>query len=417
METKINLFKYNPHWEKQYRYPYPKTRQIFEKLKNTISKRQIVEIVGLRRTGKTTLLFQIINHLLEKKINPFSLFYFTFDEEKINLDDLFQLFSLQTQINLKKERVFIFLDEIQKLPNFQDQLKVYYDIYPNLKFFISGSTSLFVKKKSQESLAGRIIEFYLPPLNFKEYLYFKDKEEILEKPLVFEREIEKEFEVFLKSQFIESVFLKEISEKKEYFISIIKKIVFEDIPQIFPVEHPEVLWQIVKIIGQNPGILIDYQNLSKEIGISNKTLSSYLFYLEEAFLVKKIYNFSRNLITSEKKLKKFYLTSPSLSLAFSDFIEKGRLVENLLISLKNYKFFWRDAYQHEIDFINVENKKITPIEVKYKKEIDKKDLKNLIIFAKKYHTQRAIIFWKNIVASRKKIKDLKIEKLPAYFIS
>ena len=417
METKINLFKYNPHWEKQYRYPYSKTRQIFEKLKNTISKRQIVEIVGLRRTGKTTLLFQIINHLLEKKINPFSLFYFTFDEEKINLDDLFQLFSLQTQINLKKERVFIFLDEIQKLPNFQNQLKVYYDIYPNLKFFISGSTSLFVKKKSQESLAGRIIEFYLPPLNFKEYLYFKDKEEILEKPLVFEREIEKEFEVFLKSQFIESVFLKEISEKKEYFISIIKKIVFEDIPQIFPVEHPEVLWQIVKIIGQNPGILIDYQNLSKEIGISNKTLSSYLFYLEEAFLVKKIYNFSRNLITSEKKLKKFYLTSPSLSLAFSDFIEKGKLVENLLISLKNYKFFWRDAYQHEIDFINIENKKIIPIEVKYKKEIDKKDLKSLVIFSKKYQTKRAIIFWKNIVASKEKIRDLKIEKLPVYFIS
>jgi len=133
-------------------------------------------------------------------------------------------------------------------------------------------------------------------------------------------------------------------------------------------------------------------------------------------LVKKIYNFSRNLITSEKKLKKFYLTSPSLSSAFSEFIEKGRLVENLLISLKNYKFFWRDAYQHEIDFINAENKKIIPIEVKYKKEIGKKDLKNLIIFARKYGSQRAIIFWKNIVASKEKIKDLKIERLPVYFI-
>lgn len=211
-------------------------------------------------------------------------------------------------------------------------------------------------------------------------------------------------------------FLKEISEKKEYFVSIIKKIVFEDIPQIFPVEHPEVLWQIVKIIGQNPGILIDYQNLSKEIGISNKTLSSYLFYLEEAFLVKKIYNFSRNLITSEKKLKKFYLTSPSLSSVFSEFTEKGRLVENLLISLKNYKFFWRDAYHHEIDFINVEDKKIVPIEVKYKKEIEKKDLKSLIIFAKKYQTQKAIIFWKNIFASKEKIKGLQIERLPVYFL-
>ena len=49
-----------------------------------------------------------------------------------------------------------------------------------------------------------------------------------------------------------------------------------------------------------------------------------------------------------------------MSLAFSEFIEKGKLVENLLLSFKNYKFFWRDAYHHEIDFVNVENKRIVP---------------------------------------------------------
>ena len=416
MNSELNLLKYNPHWEKQFQYPYPKKRGIFDVLLNTISRRQIVEIVGLRRTGKTTILFQLINSLLNKDVNPYSILYFTFDEEISTLDDLLQVFSLQTQIDFKKEQVFIFLDEIQKLPNFQNQLKIYYDLYPNLKFFISGSTSLFLKKKTQESLAGRIISFYLPPLDFKEYLRFKDKSEVLEKPLVFEREIEKEFAIFLKSQFIESIFLKDPREKKEYLVSIVKKIIFEDIPQSFPVNNPEILWQLTKIIAQYPGLFINYQSLSKKIGVSNKRISAYLFYLEESFLVKKIYNFSRNLLTSEKKLKKFYLASPSSSWALSDFVSKDQLVENLVLSLGDYKFFWRDAYQHEVDFIKVQDSKIIPIEVKSKKDIQKKDLKNLIIFAKKFKTPKAIIFTENIKPAITKLKDLQIEQLPVYFV-
>ena len=416
MNSELNLLKYNPHWEKQFQYPYPKKRGIFDVLLNTISRRQIVEIVGLRRTGKTTILFQLINSLLNKDVNPYSILYFTFDEEISTLDDLLQVFSLQTQIDFKKEQVFIFLDEIQKLPNFQNQLKIYYDLYPNLKFFISGSTSLFLKKKTQESLAGRIISFYLPPLDFKEYLRFKDKSEVLEKPLVFEREIEKEFTIFLKSQFIESIFLKDLREKKEYLASIVKKIIFEDIPQFFPVNNPEILWQLTKIIAQYPGLFINYQSLSKKIGVSNKRISAYLFYLEESFLVKKVYNFSRNLLTSEKKLKKFYLASPSLSWALSDFVNKGQLVENLVLSLGDYKFFWRDAYQHEVDFIKVQDSKIIPIEVKSKKDIEKKDLKSLMIFAKKFKTPKAIIFTENVKPAITKLKDLQIEQLPVYFV-
>jgi hypothetical protein len=415
MEEK-NLLKYNRHWEKTFNYPFPKKREIFALLLKSLEKRQIVELIGLRRTGKTTLLFQIINYLLARHTNPFSIWYFTFDEEKIKLTELFQNFSRQTQSDFKKEKIYIFLDEIQKLPDFQNQLKVYYDLYPNLKFFISGSTSLFIKKKTQESLVGRIISFSLSPLNFSEYLYFKEKTEILRKPLVFKNEIEKEFEIFLESQFIESILIKETNERKDYFISIMKKIIFEDIPQIFPVENPEILWRILKIVAQNPGILIDYQGFSKEVGISNKTLSAYFFYLEEAFLVKKIYNFSRNLITSEKKLKKFYLVSPSFSWALTDFMDKGKLAENFVLSLKNYKFFWRDPYKHEIDFVEVENKGIIPVEVKYKEDIREKELRNFLFFSKRFKQKKAILLKKTLEEKKIKIKNLEIKETPIYFI-
>lgn len=410
------MLKYNRHWEKGFVYPYAKKRDIFEKLVDLLPKKQIIELAGLRRTGKTVLFFQLIKQLIETGQNPFSIWYFTFDEGEVDLDALFQKFSAETQLNFKKEKIYIFFDEIQKLDNFQSQLKVYYDLYPNLKFFISGSTSLFIRKKTQESLAGRIISLFLYPLNFREYLRFKEREEISEKPALFAAEIEKEFEVFLESQFIETAMMKTVEEKREYMLSIAKKIIYEDIPQIFPVENPEILWKISRIIAQEPGMIINLQNLSDDLGISAKTLSKYLFYLEESFLVRKIYNFSKNLLTSERKLKKYYLASPSFSAAVSDFIEKGKLAENFVISLKNYQFFWRDNYGHEVDFVDASDDKIIPVEIKYRNKVLPREMKNLLIFAKKFKTQKAVLVEKRVDREIIRYESLEIEKCPIFFL-
>jgi len=414
----MNLLKYNRHWE-NYKYPYQKRRFIFKELANEINTRQIVEISGLRRTGKTTLLFQLINHLVENSYNPFLLWYFTFDEEKLKLEELIHSFTKQTQVDFKKNKVFIFLDEIQKLPDFQNQLKIYYDLYPTIKFFISGSTSLFIKKKTQESLAGRLKSLFLMPLSFDEYLTFKDSSEILEKPHMFESEIENNLQIFLNNQFIESLDLNDLNQKRDYYIGIMRKIIFEDIPSIFSVNNPEILWQIIRIIAQKPGLFIDYQNLANDIGLSNKTISSYLYYLEESFLVKKLYNFSRNRITSEKKLKRYYLASPSFSWALTEFVDIGRMVENLAASLKDYHFFWRDSYQHEVDFIQIEkNNSIIPIEIKYKKQIQPKELKNILLFAKKFDCKKAIIFKKGVdeKTTTFSLPEIEIIEKPVYKI-
>jgi uncharacterized protein len=391
--TDLNLAKYNRHWEGEFIYPYAKKRDKFQELVENMDKKQIVELVGLRRTGKSVLFFQLINQLIEKEINRFSIWYFTFDDEESDLDKLLESFEKQSGVNFREKKVFVFLDEIQKLENFQAKIKVYYDLYPNIKFFISGSTSLFVRKKTQESLAGRIVSLFLPPLNFIEYLRFKEKENILEKTLAFEREIEKEFEIFLRSQFVESIEMN-LDERREYLSSIVRKIVFEDIPQVFPVENTEALWKIVRIISQSPGRIINLQELCQEIDISNKTLSNYLYYLEESFLVKKIYNFSKNLLTSEKRLKKYYLASPSFCWALTDFSENGKLAENVVISLRDYRFFWRDAYGHEVDFVDVKNEKIIPIEVKYRNNLSSNMLNNLEIFLNKFKIKEGVILGK-----------------------
>ena len=412
-----NLLKYNRHWEKGFKYPFPKKRKIFDLLCQSLEYKQIKELIGLRRTGKTTLLFQIINHLVEAGTDPFHIWYFTFDEEKTALSSLIEDFSRQTQIDHKNEKIVIILDEIQKLKGFQDQLKVYYDLYPNVQFIISGSISTFIRKKSQESLAGRVSTYTIHPLDFGEFLYFRDKTDVLEKKEIFKSEIEKEFELYLQSQLIESIFITGADRRKEYFISIIKKIVYEDIPQVFPVANPELLWVIVKIVSQNPGMLFDYYDVSREIGISNKTLSSYMHFLEEAFLVRKVYNFSKNMMTSEKKLKKFYLASPSFCWSITDFIDPGKLVENFVVSIKNHRFFWRDSYKHEIDFVSIEKEKAVPIEVKYKDKIREKELKNFLLFAKRFNAEQGILYNRNIEETKRVIDGFEIKQLPVYFIN
>jgi len=407
------LRKFNRHWEPGFRYPYPVKRAVFEDLWNTINSRFIVQIVGLRRTGKTVLMFQLINSLVENGVDPLRILYFTFDEEITSLDNLLNEFDKIS--DFKTSRVYVFLDEIQKLPYFENQLKIYYDLYPNIKFFISGSTSLFLKKRSRESLAGRIKSFFVGPLTFREYLIFSRKDYLLQNPRAFLSDIRREFEKYIFSQFIETIFIKSEEDKREYYKSILKKITFEDIPLIFPVDYPDLLYRLVRIIGSRPGILMDYKSLASDLGISNKTLSSYIQYLSEAFLVKKIYNFSPNLLTTEKKLKKFYLASPSLSWAVGDTVDMGPLVENVVLSIKNFNYFWRDAYRHEVDFVDVTDDKVMPVEVKYRENLNPMDFRGLKAFARRYHVTEGEILAK--VKEEKKIilDELNIAVKPVFF--
>lgn len=393
----LNLLKYNRHWEKGFSYPYPVKRKAFDSLSPYLPKRQIVEITGLRRTGKSTLIFQLINHLIQKSTDPFSIFYFTCDEEQPAIEILLQEYFIQTGIDYKKDKIYVFLDEIQKLPDFHNQIKVFYDLYPNIKFVISGSTSLFIKKKSRESLAGRIFSYVLGPLSFTEYLTFREKKEILAKPSLYASELDKEFQIYLNSQFIESIFIPKLGDKREYFSSIIKKIIFEDLPSVFSFDNPQILWRICQYIAQKPGCIINNLHIASEFQINNKTVALYLSYLEDAFLLRKLYNFSKNLISSEKRLKKYHLASPSFSSSIVDFSENSSLFENYAVSLCPASYFFRDPYGHEVDFILTGGREnIIPVEVKYKKDIKQNDLNSLIIFLNEFSLKRGFLLYMGI---------------------
>ncbi|MEK6950804.1 MAG: ATP-binding protein [Nanoarchaeota archaeon] len=381
----MELSLINKHWQEGFRYNIPYRRTLYGKLCQHLSRKFILSLVGLRRTGKTTLLRQLMDFLItEKGVPRHNILYYSFDEpaewQKV-VDEFLRV----THKELETQPLYFFLDEVQKLENWQNKVKIYYDHYPNIRFIVSGSSSLFIRKKS-ESLAGRILEFPLPPLSFPEFIALRGKEALTHNKEMFAAELQREFEKYASRQFIEII---EEPEEigQEYFNSLLRKVIYEDIPQVYPVEQPQVLWRLFKIIAAQPGMLLDYHSLSSDLGIHERTLSAYTEFLEKAFLIKKIYNFSRNKLTSEKKLKKIYPIASSF--CESDLSKK---VEALIITQIPCNFFWRRT--EEVDCILV-NDEVIPVEIKYRESIKNKDLKGLMKFMKEFDTKRGIVLTKN----------------------
>ena len=394
------LEDYNPHWRKGHFYEYEKKREIYASLWKSATKRRITVITGTRRVGKTTIMKQIINELIKQGVPRYNILYFSFDEERPSLREVIREYEekLGNDISLTGKKYYVFLDEIQKLDNWHEQIKYFYDSFENIKFFVSGSASLFIKNGIRESLAGRVKEFYMGALSFREYLFFTDKEYMLEKPSMFEDALEAEFSRYLKRQYIE-ILNEDEGEIKDYVKSIVEKVIYIDIPQIFSVEDPHLLMKIATIVAASPGMLIDYTSLARAIGdgesISRVRVSRYVHYLEESYLLKLGYNYSGSRLVSERKLKKAYLSNASLSMIAQRAPDLGKLAEQTIFTHPEIRFFWRTPQKDEIDIILETEDGPLPVEVKYQGEITKRDMAPVIKFMKKYGPGRGIIITKN----------------------
>src|SRR3989344_1326037 len=175
-KIKKALFESNPWWRKKLEINY-KDREIYQKLQKYIGAKQIIALTGLRRVGKTTIMLKIIEEKIDSGFAPDNIIYFSFDTFRdLDLSELIEVYSKEYDKNIEDSKYIFLLDEIQKIDNWEEQVKRLYDFHENIKIIISGSESLFVRNKSRESLAGRMFEFKIESLSFKEFLSFKGLE-------------------------------------------------------------------------------------------------------------------------------------------------------------------------------------------------------------------------------------------------
>ena len=409
-QIKEVLIDSNKWWKTSFTIDY-KEREIYQQIPKYLKLPQIIAFTGLRRVGKTTLMFKILQDYIKKGFNPENILYFSFDEfRETDIREILNEYEKINEKNLESEKYLILLDEIQKLENWEEKIKRIYDNHgKNIKIIISGSESLFIKKKSKETLAGRIFEFKIEPLNFKEYLIFKGKR--FQNIKLYEKELTKLFDEYIPTQgFPELVNIKDKEIIKKYIKeSIIEKVIYRDLANLFNIKNVSILESLLNIIMEQPGQIVELSELSKELQISRQTLSTYMRYLEESFLIRKLYNYSRNRRKVERKLKKYYPTVLSPNLIFKeDSFSQSKIFEGILVNQLNAEYFWRDPYKNEVDII-IDQDKPKPIEIKY----GKIETKGLLTFMKKFNVNEGYIISLN---QEKKIihDDKKITITPAF---
>lgn len=393
----MNLSNFNKHRNKGYFYNFSQKRRYFLLLQEQLTKKFIISIVWLRRVGKTTLILQLIDSLIQSWTDRFNILYYTFDNGW-NIEEIISNYQKLSNKDINKDQIYIFLDEIQKATDRQNKIKIYYDLYPNIKFIISWSASLFLNHT--ESLAWRITTNTIKPLFFDEFLEFKKLSYLLDNPEAFQDKIILEFEKYLYRQF-RDIIDSDLIEAQSYIKKLKDKIIKEDLLIYFNIKHPDLLLKIFDILCQNPGMLVDYKNIANDLNFDWRTIQTYIHYLEETFLIKKIYNYSPNLLTSEKKLKKIYLNSTSFFTG--DGSVTWELFENYIINTYDARYFWR-LNKKEVDMILIKDKKIIPIEVKYKSQLKKNDFDWLNFFIKKNKLNEGYIITKWLTQKYDNIK-------------
>jgi uncharacterized protein len=334
--------------------------------------KQALSLTGLKRTGKSTLLKQIIGHLLQKNVNPRHILYFSFAQPLVNnqTDTLTEIlnFLFNTIINKKvndiNDRIYIFLDEIQLIPYWQDIIKRYYDINQNLKFVVSGSSTLFITASSSESLAGRIFEYKLSPLTFSEYSLLSGRNDILE---------------FLDyGQFPEMLTITELSKKSEYLKEgIIGKVLNIDIVKTYKIRKTYDFERLFWSLLPNTGQIIESSHLMSDLGIKKATLFKYTKILEMSLLLNKVVNLSGSFRSEKRLLRKLYPASSNFLTLSPDKISSGFKAETYIASLlsKHHLYLYK-LRNKEIDFV-LPDKKIA-MEVKFQENIRYEDYKYLL---------------------------------------
>ena len=393
METS-KLERFNHWWinkEVDPELALPFKRDVYLKIGGYLKERFIIALVGLRRVGKTTIMYQLIQKLIVEGVKVENIFFFSFDDVAAKLDDAIETYKEMQQRNFREERIYVFLDEIQKCNNWENEIKKYYDIYPKLKFIISGSESLFIRKKTKETLAGRIFEFMLGTFTFEEYLKLSG---VKRDEFKYETKVRPFFLRFAeRGGFPETFSFERETDFKEYIRTlVVDRIIYKDIPKSFKIEDPEFLGTLLELIATNPGMYIDYQSLSRQFGKDRRVIKDYIFYLKESFLITLLGNYRKGSITTLRKKKRAYPTDNALIYLYKPKIDEtffGRMIETIIVNKVKAACFWKNGNEVDIIYENM------PIEVKYQEKINAEDFKPLREFMRKFGKREGMIITKH----------------------
>jgi predicted AAA+ superfamily ATPase len=349
------------------------TRFNFKEIEDHVNKKEFTILIGARQIGKSTLLKQLFDKLQKQKKE---VYFINLDRKDIltELDEnplnLFQFYPLQ-----EGQKIIVMIDEIQYLKDASGFLKLLHDDYGDrLKIIATGSSAFYIDNHFNDSLVGRKKIFEMYTLSFDEFLAFKNRDELL-KDLVNLRNSSKTKSIYKTELFnlldeycnyggYPAIVLADKIEDKVSLLqeirdSYVKRDVLES-----GIQDETKFYRFLMLLASQSGGLVNVNELSKTVRISNVAIENYLFVLQKCFHIGLVKPFYNNLKKELIKMPRIYFNDLGLRNILVNYfapiqmrIDKGELFENLVYRKlleeeeKDSIKFWRTADGNEVDFV------------------------------------------------------------------
>jgi len=421
----------NPWWEtgkvpQELSQPY--RRRDFYVLRDELKTRPITALGGPRQVGKTTLLYQLIEHLLGSGVDPRRVLFVSFDLPGLAgltsapLNDCLSIYAdrvVETPLRKLKDTAYVFMDEITRIETWHRDLKGWFDLRYPLKFFLSSSSLAQLRSGSAASLAGRINSHLLLTWKFVDVLMKRgradewnnlglrlrdtlrsaveasDPRQILNRfgardlaSSTVRSELRSAADRYMLTDgFPELLDSGNLSWCSRRLTEYLQLTLANDLYRFYQIRATRAFEDLLGLIARESGQLLSYRSLAETLGTQERTVIEHLDYLERTYLVSQAQFFSESRAKRIRRQRKIYLTNPGLRNCILGTVSRrtlsdpgplGPLVEGIVHDHAKRlvfclepgpdpeAFYWRDRQNREVDIVVRISGKPLPIEVKYR---------------------------------------------------
>lgn len=337
-------------------------RSIETNIRNLLFKGKLITLLGPRQSGKTTLSKQIIASYGDSGGY--------FDCQLSEVRRHFKVGEPQQLFELINDKCIVVFDEAQTIQDIGTILKVFHDTYPTTQIIATGSSSFDLANKIKEPMTGRAHEFVLLPLSIEEVASCLP----LTQKIV--------YDLMLYGSYPAVVAAQTTDDKLRAIRAIATNYLYKDVFVFESIRNPKVFEDLLRVLALQVGSLVSINELSQTLGVTRATINRYLRLLEQAFVVKRLYGYSRNPRTELKKAFKVFFLDTGVRNVLVDILtplpersDRGAIFENFFVSermkvgMKEIfppeTLFWRSRSGEEIDLIEQEGSTLRAYECKW----------------------------------------------------
>lgn len=346
-QTIIETLKRWNLWERDIDFGI-KRNDYIKKVYPFFQRKEIIVLKGIRRSGKSTIIKQLMYELVKDGVDKKQVLYLNLEDYnfanalKIELfEDVLKAYKKYTK---NESKVYFFIDEIQKITGWEKWIRTKYDLKEPIKFIVTGSSASLLSKELSTLLTGRNVSFKIMPLSFKEFLIFNKN---------------KSLDEYLKFGGFPEVVLEESEDKKLFLLKqYFEDIVYKDIVDRYDIRNTKQLIELARYLVSTAGSKVSVNKLAKVFGLSKDTISLYISYMIDACLLFEVtyFSYSAKIRHDVTKLPKLYVLDNGLINVVSIKYSKnlGQMFENTviikLLERTEEVSYW-SKLKTEVDFI------------------------------------------------------------------